>query len=212
MRIVAILGGAAALGLALWLFVLPVVMPSGPTDEPLKTIKPLHPVKKAGLVPTAPAKAAQKPAGPAKAKPAAPAPARPTKPARPKASTKRAVPNPNGLPLAIARALARHPVVVVSLYSPEAKVDGISLGEAAAGAKLAGSSVGFVALNVLDQRQSLPLTRKLGVLSNPAVFVYRRPGNLVMRFDGFADRDLVAQAAVAALPPGVAARRAAAKK
>ena len=112
-----------------------------------------------------------------------------------------ALANPERLPLPIARALARHPVVVVALYSPEAKVDRISLGEARAGAKRA--RVGFVALNVLDRRASEALTRKLGVLSAPAFFLYKRPGTLVMRVDGFADRDLVAQAAVSSLPPAL---------
>ena len=113
----------------------------------------------------------------------------------------KAAPNPNGLPLPLARALAQHPVVVVSLYDAEAKVDWISVGEARAGARRAG--VGFVALNVLRRSASEALMRKLGVLSAPAFFLYKRPGRLVMRLDGFADRDLVAQAAVSALPPAL---------
>ena len=72
-------------------------------------------------------------------------------------------------------------------------VDRISLAEASAGA--AASDVGFVPLNVLVQAQAGPLTRTLGVLPDPAVLVYRRPGDIVARFDGFADRDTVAQAA-----------------
>jgi hypothetical protein len=40
----------------------------------------------------------------------------------------------------------------------------------------------------------------LGVLPDPAVLVYRRPGDLVARFDGFADRDTVAQAATNVAP------------
>jgi hypothetical protein len=51
-----------------------------------------------------------------------------------------------------------------------------------------------VPLDVLDERQAGPLTSLLGVLPDPAVLVYRRPGDLVARFDGFADRDTVAQA------------------
>jgi hypothetical protein len=136
--------------------------------------------------------ATSKPAQPASRPKPKPEPAATRKPAR--------LANPERLPLAVARALARNAVVVVSLYDPEAKVDRISLAEARAGARRA--NVGFVALNVLDPRASEALIRKLGVLSAPAFFLYRRPGELVMRVDGFADRDLVAQAAVTALPPG----------
>jgi len=52
-----------------------------------------------------------------------------------------------------------------------------------------------VPLDVLRQGQAGPLVRQFGVLPDPAVLVYRRPGDLVARFDGFADRDTVAQAA-----------------
>jgi len=48
---------------------------------------------------------------------------------------------------------------------------------------------------VLSQQQALALTKKLGVLPDPALLVYRRPGDLVTRINGFADRETVAQAA-----------------
>ena len=41
---------------------------------------------------------------------------------------------------------------------------------------------------------------KLGVLPDPALLVFRRPGDLVFRVNGFADRATVAQAAVNARP------------
>jgi hypothetical protein len=104
----------------------------------------------------------------------------------------------NGLPAVVNQALRTHTVVVVSLYDPQATVDAASLGEAQAGAKLA--KVGFVPLNVLVQAQSGPLAKKLGVLPDPALLVFRRPGDLVFRVDGFADRNTVAQAAVNAKP------------
>jgi hypothetical protein len=190
-RIFALVGGLAALALAVWFFFLGGLSP-GASTEPVKVIKPLYGGKQASAVPAPKAKAKAKAAAPAKPKPAATTP--PKAKAAPKAGAKaKPVPNPERLPLVVARALARHPVVVVSLYSPEAKVDRISLAEARAGARRA--KVGFVALNVLDRRASEALTRKLGVLSAPAFFLYRRPGELVMRVDGFADRDLVAQAA-----------------
>jgi hypothetical protein len=192
-RIFAAVGGLAALALGVWFFFLGGLSPGGST-EPVKVIKPLYGGKQASAVtaPNAKAKPKAKAAAPAKPKPAATTTPKAKAAAKPKAKATR-VPNPEGLPLAVVRALARNPVVVVSLYSPEAKVDRISLAEARAGARRA--KVGFVALNVLDRGASEALTRKLGVLSAPAFFLYRRPGELVMRVDGFADRDLVAQAA-----------------
>jgi hypothetical protein len=169
MRIVIALGGLAALGLAA--FMLGMGRPSDATEASVAPIKPLHPVRKAAAHPrsTAPRKAA------------------PRKPA----------PKPiellPGLTPEVAAALREHDVVVVALYDPQARVDRISLAEASAGAKAA--QAGFVPLDVLRQGQAGPLVRQLGVLPDPAVLVYRRPGELVARFDGFADRDTVAQAA-----------------
>jgi hypothetical protein len=98
-----------------------------------------------------------------------------------------------GLPAPIANALGKHPIVVVSLFNPYSEVDGIAFAEARAGAKLAG--VGFVPLNVLSQSQAGKLTETLGLLPDPGVFVYTRPGTLVARISGFADKETVAQAA-----------------
>jgi hypothetical protein len=195
-RIFALVGGFAALALGVWFFFLGGLSPSA-TTEPAKVIKPLYAGKKASAVPAP--KAKTKPAVRTPSKPTKRAKAAPAAVPKPKAKPPAKIPNPEGLPLAVARALSRHAVVVVSLYDPEAKVDRISLAEARAGARRA--KVGFVALNALDRRASEALTRKLGVLSAPAFFLYKRPGSLVMRIDGFADRDLVAQAALAARPP-----------
>jgi hypothetical protein len=98
-----------------------------------------------------------------------------------------------GLPNTIAAALGRHRVVVVSIYNPYSEVDGISFAEARAGAEIAG--VGFVGLNVLSQAQVGKLTQTLGLLPDPGFFVYTRPGTLVARINGFADKETVAQAA-----------------
>lgn len=164
MRVVAALGGFAALGLAA--FMLTLGRPaSGASEASLAPIKPLHPVRKATAV-------------------------------KQKAAPKKAAPKPvvllPGLTPEVAAALRTHELVVVSLFDPQARVDRISLAEASAGAKAA--HAGFVPLDVLRQGQGGPLVRQLGVLPDPAVLVYRRPGNLVARFDGFADRDTVAQA------------------
>jgi hypothetical protein len=104
----------------------------------------------------------------------------------------------DGLPAVINRALRSHAVVVVSLYDPQAEVDAASLGEASAGARLAGA--GFVPLNVLSQAEAEPLAKKLGVLPDPALLVFQAPDTLVFRIDGFADRDTVAQAVANAMP------------
>jgi hypothetical protein len=98
-----------------------------------------------------------------------------------------------GLPNAVAAALGRHQTVVVSLYNPYSEVDGIAFAEARAGAKLAG--VGFVPLNVLSEAQVGKLTQMLGLLPDPGLLVYIRPGRLVARISGFADKETVAQAA-----------------
>jgi len=100
--------------------------------------------------------------------------------------------SPNQLPAAIRRALAADQVVVVALYDPRAKIDGTALAEAKAGAKLAGSS--FVPIDVRGRGVD-SLNAKYGAVHDPAVLVLRPPDSLVVRIDGFADRDTVAQAA-----------------
>jgi hypothetical protein len=98
-----------------------------------------------------------------------------------------------GLPNVLATALGRHQTVVVSLYNPYSQVDGIAFAEARTGAKIAG--VGFVPLNVLSEAQIGKLTQMLGLLPDPGLLVYIRPGTLVARISGFADKETVAQAA-----------------
>ena len=113
---------------------------------------------------------------------------------KPKPKLKPATPAPsNRLPVAIRRALANEDVVVVALYDPKAKIDGTALREARAGAKLAGSV--FVPVDVRKGGVAA-LNAKYGVVHDPALLVLRPPGDLVVRIDGFADRDTVAQAAV----------------
>jgi hypothetical protein len=98
-----------------------------------------------------------------------------------------------GLPEALAQAFGRYRTVVVSLYNPNSQVDGPSFAEAKAGAALAG--VGFVPLSVLSQSQVGKLTEQLGLLPDPGVLVYVRPGSLAAKIAGFADKETVAQAA-----------------
>ncbi len=104
------------------------------------------------------------------------------------------------LPQALQWQLAHHKVVVVSFYNPSSDVDAISVAEAHAGATAAGA--GFLLVSVLDNKVAGILTALLpggGLLPDPGVLVYRAPGNVALRLDGFADRDAVAQAATNAL-------------
>jgi len=98
-----------------------------------------------------------------------------------------------GIPGPIATALGKHAIVVVSLYNPYSEVDGIAFAEARAGAQMA--RAGFVPLSVLSQAQVGKLTESLGLLPDPGLLVYTRPGTLVVRISGFADKETVAQAA-----------------
>lgn len=97
------------------------------------------------------------------------------------------------LPASIRRPLAAGDVVVVALYDPRASIDGTAVREARAGAALAGSS--FAPIDVRTNAVAA-LNARYGVIQDPAVLVLRPPGSLVVRIDGFADRDTVAQAAV----------------
>jgi hypothetical protein len=98
-----------------------------------------------------------------------------------------------GLPSTISSAFWGRKVVVVALHAPDVPLDQMAVAEARAGASAAG--VGFVALNVLHESQARPLTKLLGVLEDPAVLVFRRPGDLFLRLSGYADQQTVAQAA-----------------
>jgi hypothetical protein len=132
----------------------------------------------------------RKPAGAAAKKPAARTPA---------AASAKPAPAPlpeDGLPAAVSNALAKTPIVVVALYAPGSEIAETARAEAEAGAKAA--RVGFVGVNVLAQKQIEELTATLGVMSDPSVLVFERGGELLARFDGFADSELVAQAATSA--------------
>ena len=177
---------------------------SSSAAEPV--IKPLHPVKKhvaaAPKQATAKKVAVAKKATAVKAKPAVrPAP-KPKVAAKPKPHTPAVI---DGMPAALAMALRAHPVVVVSLYTPDSSVDAMATAEAKHGAATA--HVGFVAFDVANNKIVAPLSALLTgaptpadrVLDGPAVLVFERPGTLFVRLNGFADRDTVAQAAANAV-------------
>jgi hypothetical protein len=124
-------------------------------------------------------------------KPAAARPAAKTPGTRSGGGTSQ-VASPNQLPASIQQALAANHVVVVGLFDPQAKIDDTAMREAEAGALLTGTT--FVSVDVTkDEIDSL--NARYGVIQDPAVLVLRPPGDLVVRIDGFADRDTVAQAA-----------------
>jgi hypothetical protein len=158
----------------------------------VKVIKPLHPIKKQAAAPT------KQPAKKAATRLAA----KITVKHAPKAKRARNLAAViDGMPAALALGLRSHEVVVVSLYTPGASVDKLATEEARGGASLA--RAGFVAVNVANEKIVSPLAALLAraptaadrVLDGPAVLVFRRPNELFVRLNGFADRDTVAQAA-----------------
>jgi hypothetical protein len=186
LRLIALIGALAALLLAGTMFFLTRSggdESTGVSDAELaQALAPLGTPKTAA--------AAAKPA----VKPVAKTPA--AKPKATKTQAAKAAPavTAEGVPWAIAQALRRDPVVVVSLFAGGAEVDRYTVDEARAGAKSAGA--GFVSLDVLAERNAEPLATFLGgVVEPPVVLVYQRPTALHLRFDGFVDRDTVAQAA-----------------
>ncbi|MFN2470302.1 MAG: hypothetical protein ABR583_04805 [Gaiellaceae bacterium] len=117
-----------------------------------------------------------------------------TKPAAKPGRTKPTPLSPvvNGLPRAVAAALVRNAIVVVSVGAPGARVDELAAREARAGADLAGA--GFVQINAFRQAEVAPLEAKVQLRSNPSLLVFRRPGDIAISISGFADRESVAQA------------------
>jgi hypothetical protein len=88
-------------------------------------------------------------------------------------------------------------VVVVALYSAGSTVDELAVAEARAGARAA--DAGFVAVNVLRERDGKAFALLHGVAETPRTLVYRAPARLVFELEGFADLDTVAQAVLDAL-------------
>jgi hypothetical protein len=95
------------------------------------------------------------------------------------------------------RKLAKDPVVVVVLYSPDSPVDALATQEARAGAEAAG--VGFLAIDVSKEKAAAPLADLYGVREAPALLIFQRGLKIATQIGGFADRETVAQAAENAL-------------
>lgn len=151
------------------------------TPKPAKAVKP-KPVKTTKTAKPAKAVKPAKPAKPVKHVAESPALNAP-KPEIP----------PTGFPLSVDAALREHPVVVVSLVVPGARVDELAAAEAQAGAKLVGA--GFLELNVLNEKVAHALLTKLGSTQDPSLLVIKRSGVIAIALDGFVDRATVAQAA-----------------
>ena len=92
----------------------------------------------------------------------------------------------------IAALLRTHKVVVVLLYDPQAKVDQYSLAEAQLGARESGA--GFIGVDVLSQHAAAPFTKAYGVLQDPSLMFFERPGKLALKLTGFNDHDVISQA------------------
>jgi hypothetical protein len=192
-RILALVGLLAIVGLGSTTMLLGRSHPTTSTAEPahVRTKKPTVPV----------AHMSAKPHVVHKTPVVAATPAKPTVATHRKTATP-AAPKHQGnlvyadLPAPLQWQLSQHKVVVVSLYDPNANVDAISVAEAHAGAVDAGA--GFLLVSVLDNKVAGILTALLpggGLLPAPGILVYRAPGNIALRIDGFADRTSVAQAA-----------------
>jgi hypothetical protein len=215
LRLLAIIGGVLALAGAGALMLMG--RSSGSSAAP-HVIKPLHPVAKhVATTHRAKTHAAKKahavrPAHKAVAKPK-PKPAATRAPKVVKAAPKPSVVTVKGLPKSLVRALTAHPVVVVALYqvsrtataaeraaarngtssAAAVGIDQLALAEAQQGARDA--HVGFLGVNVFRQADAAPLTKMLGVLQDPALLVFKRPGTVFVQLNGFVDKDTVAQAA-----------------
>ncbi|MDX6442427.1 MAG: hypothetical protein QOE43_2156 [Gaiellaceae bacterium] len=201
-KVLALVGLLAAVGLAASMFVLGGSSKKTPTTavqtpakvhtpvphvtKPVTAVHPHVPVKPAAKTHTVSHAKAHKAKAKAKAN---------AKPARFHGNAVYAQ-----LPKPLQWQLAHHKVVVVSFYNPSSSVDAISVAEAHAGATDAGA--GFLLVSVLDNKVAGILTALLpggGLLPDPGVIIYRAPGDIALRLDGFADRASVAQAATNAI-------------
>lgn len=164
-RLVALVGLVAVAALGFWLVV--------PRNQDATTQSPSTTAAPTSHTPTtaAPTKPAVKPVHPV---------ARPAKLVT------------HGLPVPVARALQKHRVVVVALYTPGSKLDELTRAESRAGAKA--QHAGFVPLDVFRQKNGNPILHKLGVVDTPAVLVVSRPANVYAKLPGVPDRLIVEQA------------------
>lgn len=108
-----------------------------------------------------------------------------------------ALPGP-GLPGSLSVSLKASPVVVVGLYTAGDTIDMSANTEAEAGASLA--KVPYVPVNVGDESQIGDLAARLPNLAVPSVVIFGRGGRVLAQFNGYADRQAVAEAVDALRP------------
>jgi hypothetical protein len=164
-RVFAAVGVIAAMGLALFLFVLGRAGDTG--RETASTVAPKTPPATAET-------------------PARQTPVKPQQPTATRFQTPR-----SGFPSAVDRAFRKHRVVVLVVFMPGSPVDALVRAEARAAA--IATRAGYVRINALNERLAGQLLAKTGVLPDPAVLVLRRPG-LVTATLGVTDRTTVVQA------------------
>jgi hypothetical protein len=90
------------------------------------------------------------------------------------------------------QALAKHRIVVVVFHTPDADLDATAVREARAGALAAGA--GFLAVDVSREGAVAKLALEYEVLEAPTVLVLTRRSGVRSAFDGYVDRETVAQA------------------
>jgi hypothetical protein len=117
----------------------------------------------------------------------------PPKPAPQKASKglETAAPSP------LEQELQRHRAVVVVLYTPGASLDALTTLEARAGADAAG--VGFLAVDVSNETAIGTLATEHELRAAPGIVVVTRGPEVAVRFNGYEDRETIAQAAANAV-------------
>jgi hypothetical protein len=93
--------------------------------------------------------------------------------------------------------LVGHSAVVVVFYAPDSNVDGAAVHEARAAAVSVGA--GFLPVNAKRNSALAKLSDEYGVSASPAVLVVTKGPKVVAHFDGFVDRETVAQAVTDAL-------------
>jgi hypothetical protein len=100
-------------------------------------------------------------------------------------------------PTALERELESHRAVVVVFYTPDASLDALTTLEARAGANAA--DAGFLAVDVSDEKAVAELATEHELRSAPGILVVTRGPKVALRFDGFEDRETIAQAAANAV-------------
>jgi hypothetical protein len=119
--------------------------------------------------------------------------------AHPQAAKARAAARPvvvvdRNLPAPLHQALRKSREVVAVLMAPGVPGDADAVREARAGA--AAAHVGFAVLNVKQEAVAATLAAWAPTAGDGSVLVVERPGTIAVQLDGYADRQMVAQAAL----------------